>query len=234
MTLTEYQKQAHTTAVYGNNMAYPIAALAEETGEVLRVYGGYAKDAPYRKADWDVTKAKLRDELGDVLWNVAEMCTLLDINLEGLWKDVSRIVESDAAKKEELQSDWMSNDLTVLMCNLVTAIGKINGTWAKYIRKHNGEVPKVEAVLWTYKNDMADPAGERDDGSIEHLGCRLQIDLFFIALSLLVVLRKCSLSVEEIMGQNIAKLAARQQNNTLGGTGSVERAVEGGVEAKGA
>jgi NTP pyrophosphatase (non-canonical NTP hydrolase) len=76
MDFNEYQIAAHKFAAYGDRDMYPVLALAEEAGEVV---GKFAK--ALRKGV-DVDKAAIAKELGDVLWNVAEIATLLDVDLE--------------------------------------------------------------------------------------------------------------------------------------------------------
>lgn len=71
-----YQEQCHKTAAYGDRVMYPVLALAEEAGEVV---GKFAK--ALRKGV-EVDKEAVKKELGDVLWNVAEICTVLGIHLE--------------------------------------------------------------------------------------------------------------------------------------------------------
>jgi NTP pyrophosphatase (non-canonical NTP hydrolase) len=76
MTFDEYQTEAHSFASYGDREIYPVLALAEEAGEVV---GKFAK-AIRKGVDVDIDAIK--KELGDVLWNVAEIATILDIDLE--------------------------------------------------------------------------------------------------------------------------------------------------------
>lgn len=87
-----YQEAAHSFAAYGDRATYPILALAEEAGEVV---GKFAK-ALRKGVEPDVEAIK--KELGDVLWNVAEIATLLDLdlsdvaatNIEKLWDRENR------------------------------------------------------------------------------------------------------------------------------------------------
>lgn len=76
MTFDEYQINAHQFAAYGDRTMYPVLALAEEAGEVV---GKFAK--ALRKGV-EVDKEAVKKELGDVLWNLSEICTLLDLDLE--------------------------------------------------------------------------------------------------------------------------------------------------------
>ena len=83
MTLAEYQDGARRTARYpnvGENIVYPALGLASEAGEVagkvkkvLRDDGG--KVSPQRRAE-------ILQELGDVLWYVAQLATELNIKLD--------------------------------------------------------------------------------------------------------------------------------------------------------
>lgn len=76
MTFDEYQIEAHASAAYGDRDMYPVLALAEEAGEVV---GKFAKAL---RKDVPVDKEAIKKELGDVLWNVAEIATILDFDLE--------------------------------------------------------------------------------------------------------------------------------------------------------
>lgn len=74
----EYQERAHSFAKYGDREMYPVLALAEEAGEVV---GKFAK--ALRKGV-EVDRDAVAKELGDVLWNLSEIATLLDLDLEGI------------------------------------------------------------------------------------------------------------------------------------------------------
>ena len=137
MKLSEYQAAAHTTACHGNTLAYPISALAEETGEVLSVWGDWVRNAEYLNIQFDDIKAKLLDEIGDVYWNLAELATLVDVDLDELDKYASANHVSNAVS------------ISYYMSQLVTAVGKVNGHWAKYIRKHDGHQPTTEEVAFS-------------------------------------------------------------------------------------
>lgn len=70
MNATEYQKEVTKTAVYTNPF-YPYFALVEEVGEL------YGKFARMFRGDKEVpTEEQMKKEMGDVMWNVAEICTL--------------------------------------------------------------------------------------------------------------------------------------------------------------
>lgn len=70
----DYQIQAHKTAAYIDPL-YPVLGLAEEAGEVL---GKFAKAA---RKGVQVDKVAVSKELGDLLWGISEVCTMLDIDL---------------------------------------------------------------------------------------------------------------------------------------------------------
>ena len=96
MTFDQYQKQAHTTAVYPHKdetqtLSYVALGLAGEVGEVANEI----KKA-IRNDNGVITLeryVKLRDEIGDCLWYLAELCTVLSVGTslsnvaeENLWK----------------------------------------------------------------------------------------------------------------------------------------------------
>lgn len=102
MNARDYQKQAHAFASYGENAMYPALGLAEEAGEVcgkiakfIRKHGG---TEPTTQVDDRVLRQEptpddvqfrkdLAKELGDVLWMVAELCTVYGLFLDGVMID---------------------------------------------------------------------------------------------------------------------------------------------------
>lgn len=70
-TFKEYQDKACTFASYGN-MNYPYFALVEEVGEFC---GKIAKNMRGDR-DQHETVELLKKEVGDILWNLAEICTI--------------------------------------------------------------------------------------------------------------------------------------------------------------
>jgi NTP pyrophosphatase (non-canonical NTP hydrolase) len=85
-----YQEAAHSFASYGDRTTYPILALAEEAGEVC---GKFAK-ALRKGVEPDVEAIK--KELGDVLWNVAEIATLLDLDLSDVaWTNIAKLQDRE-------------------------------------------------------------------------------------------------------------------------------------------
>ena len=84
LTINAYQKEAHTTADYlgmhDGDYRYPVMGLAEEAGEVS---GKFAKAVRDNNGVIDEErKTAIKKELGDVLWFVAEISTLLGFTLE--------------------------------------------------------------------------------------------------------------------------------------------------------
>ena len=84
-----YQKKAHETAnypsgtigkeAYAVDYIYPALGLAEEAGEVA---GKFAKTVRDNNGVIDEeSKTAIKKELGDVLWFVAECCTVLGIQM---------------------------------------------------------------------------------------------------------------------------------------------------------
>lgn len=94
MTPNEYQKEAHKTAKYSGALivnesdskvgvgdyVYPALGLAEEAGEVAGKFAKAVRDEGGIISD--KRKTEIIKELGDVMWFVAELCTLLDADLE--------------------------------------------------------------------------------------------------------------------------------------------------------
>lgn len=89
MDFNLYQEKAHETANYSSgtigkeahavDYIYPVFGLAEEAGEVA---GKFAKAVRDNAGVIDeVRKFEIEKELGDVLWFVAECCTVLRIDM---------------------------------------------------------------------------------------------------------------------------------------------------------
>lgn len=89
LTFNEYQAKAHETADYpagtigadkhAVDYFYPALGLAEEAGEVA---GKFAKAVRDNQGVVDSERRlEIKKELGDVLWFVAECCTVLNIDM---------------------------------------------------------------------------------------------------------------------------------------------------------
>lgn len=83
MKFEEYQTQAKQTALYPNrleNLEYPTLGLAGEAGEVANIVKKIQRD--HGGVITDETRAKLKDELGDVLWYISACADELGLTLE--------------------------------------------------------------------------------------------------------------------------------------------------------
>ena len=78
MTFDDYQTDAAMTAVGRFRKVRAVLGLADEAGEVCgvrkKMYRGDFDEAEYQR--------RLKAELGDVLWYLAEVCTTHGISLE--------------------------------------------------------------------------------------------------------------------------------------------------------
>ena len=82
MNFNEYQKTSRETAIYpdaGKNWIYPTLGLAGEAGEIANKMKKVMRDKE-GKIDED-TKKDMEQELGDILWYVAQVATELDLSL---------------------------------------------------------------------------------------------------------------------------------------------------------
>ncbi len=85
LTLDEYQRAAGRTAAYpnrGNNLVYPVLGLASEAGEVAGKLKKVIRDQNGHLSPEQ--RQRLLDEVGDVLWYVAAICTELETSLEAV------------------------------------------------------------------------------------------------------------------------------------------------------
>jgi NTP pyrophosphatase (non-canonical NTP hydrolase) len=82
MTFEEYQSAAGKTALYprrSSNIEYPTLGLAGEAGEVANIVKKIQRDNDGILTD--ETRAKLKDELGDVLWYISACADELGLTL---------------------------------------------------------------------------------------------------------------------------------------------------------
>lgn len=115
MTMDLYQDMAHATAVmpkvYVRNekdeyvevpALYPVLGLSGEGGEIANKTKKIIRDtkgilSPAQKED-------IVDEMGDVLWYVAELCTALDVKLENVaHRNLGKL--SDRKKRNVIQGE---------------------------------------------------------------------------------------------------------------------------------
>ena len=83
LTFEEYQRQASETAKYPKrleNLEYPTLGLAGEAGEVANVVKKIQRDFGGNLTD--EIRARLKDELGDVLWYISACADELGLTLE--------------------------------------------------------------------------------------------------------------------------------------------------------
>ncbi len=83
MNFDEYQDAASVTALYPNrlnNLEYPTLGLAGEAGEVANIVKKIQRD--HGGEITDETRAKLKDELGDVLWYISACADELGLSLD--------------------------------------------------------------------------------------------------------------------------------------------------------
>ncbi len=83
MKFEEYQAEAKQTALYPNrlkNLEYPTLGLAGEAGEVANILKKIQRD--HGGVITDDTRAKLKDELGDVLWYISACADELGLTLD--------------------------------------------------------------------------------------------------------------------------------------------------------
>lgn len=82
MKFEEYQSEASVTALYPrrlSNLEYPTLGLAGEAGEVANIVKKIQRDND--GVITDETRAKLKDELGDVLWYISACADELGMTL---------------------------------------------------------------------------------------------------------------------------------------------------------
>ncbi len=82
MNFDEYQDAASVTALYPNrlnNLEYPTLGLAGEAGEVANIVKKIQRD--FGGEITDEIRAKLKDELGDVLWYISACADELNLTL---------------------------------------------------------------------------------------------------------------------------------------------------------
>ena len=83
MNFEEYQSEASQTAHYPrrlDNLEYPTLGLAGEAGEVANIVKKIQRD--HGGVINDEIRAKLKDELGDVLWYISACADELGLALD--------------------------------------------------------------------------------------------------------------------------------------------------------
>ena len=88
MNFTDYQDESRKTAIYpnlGNNWVYPLLGLSGEAGELANTLKKVLRDHDGRMTE-DVL-AKVRAEIGDCIWYMANLCTELNLSLGAIAAD---------------------------------------------------------------------------------------------------------------------------------------------------
>jgi len=116
LKFVDYQVKAHETADYPDgyisdhmdvdgapllnrfDYIYPALGLAEEAGEVAGKFAKSVRDAK-GKID-EERKTAIEKELGDVLWFIAELCTVLGVSLEEVAK--MNLAKLDSRKRRSV------------------------------------------------------------------------------------------------------------------------------------
>ena len=83
MDFLSYQKKAYEFKKYSDSI-YPVIALGEETGEVQ---GLVAKAIRKHSSMYRLDRDSLKSELGDVLWNLAAVCSEFGMSLNDIAED---------------------------------------------------------------------------------------------------------------------------------------------------
>lgn len=106
MDFQEYQRKARATAVYPDNFAmiYPVMGLVGEAGEVANKVKKLMR-GDHTTGEWSMESYRLEreivmdilDELGDVLWYLANVCEDFGLTLESV---AQRNVEKLADRAE--------------------------------------------------------------------------------------------------------------------------------------
>lgn len=101
MNFKEYQTEAGQTALYPRrleNLEYPTLGLAGEAGEVANIVKKIQRD--FGGEITGETRAKLKDELGDVLWYISACADELGLTLE----EIAEFNIGKLAKRHNRQS----------------------------------------------------------------------------------------------------------------------------------
>lgn len=96
MTIQQYQEFAKENWQPGNDEITFALGLAGETGEVLDIIKKARRDQK------PIDRQHLAEELGDVCWYIANLCTAYNLPLEGiLAKNVRKLNTRYGGKNEE-------------------------------------------------------------------------------------------------------------------------------------
>ncbi len=100
MNFEDYQTAASKTALYPrrmSNVEYPTLGLAGEAGEVANIVKKIQRD--HDGVLTDETRAKLKDELGDVLWYISACADELGLSLAEIAEfNIQKLAKRHSAK----------------------------------------------------------------------------------------------------------------------------------------
>lgn len=100
MNFEDYQSAASKTALYPrrmSNVEYPTLGLAGEAGEVANIVKKIQRD--HDGVLTDETRAKLKDELGDVLWYISACADELGLTLGEIAEfNIQKLAKRHSAK----------------------------------------------------------------------------------------------------------------------------------------
>jgi NTP pyrophosphatase (non-canonical NTP hydrolase) len=110
MDMKEYQRLAATTDQNGaddpNGMMVALLGLAGETGSLLTLYKKWLRDGDA----YQIMKERVAEELGDVLWYVADIATRAGIDLDDVatgnqkgWSPLVALLDGDPFRRGELR-----------------------------------------------------------------------------------------------------------------------------------
>ena len=101
MTFNEYQIEAYKTALLKSRcLAYMIPGLSGETGEIAGKYAKYIRgDMTYEQLE-----ERIRAEIGDGLWFLAGLATLIGDNLEQIAEENIKKLQ-DRRLRGKIQGD---------------------------------------------------------------------------------------------------------------------------------
>lgn len=105
MNFKQYMDFTNTTAIYPDDHAleYLALGLASEAGEVAGVLKKKIRD----NTSFSETREKLKAELGDVMWYVAQLCYLHDLDIDHiLMANIAKLQSRKERNKLEGDGDY--------------------------------------------------------------------------------------------------------------------------------
>lgn len=205
MKLSDYQRQAATTAIYqgrlsaqGEGLTYCLALLLGEIGEAVNKIAKVLRgDRPWD----DHTRQEIGDEIGDAFWAISQ--TLLELD--------------HLVPERGDRSGWEAweTDATDEM-------------QARIVRNSGGHIlirDQAPASILAYLASASRAASQAITTDLlcvrkDNLGKRhLVADFFEVARHLLLAVDLLGCQIETVLRRNLDKLAARAQRGTLKGVG---------------